>query len=155
MPLDDPRPEFRELAPWPPGTRFLAGPGSSKINYHLAPTPAPILAPPPGRQSMPSSPSAARAISRRSAGRGMRSGKGVSGPRQVYRAVQEEIGNRQGQRMDRSCDVRELPLDPAAIAQRASEIEIMLLALGWDVLRPTSKSSSGTAASFCHCEDWS
>jgi hypothetical protein len=26
MPLDAPRPEFRELAPWPPSIRFRAGP---------------------------------------------------------------------------------------------------------------------------------
>lgn len=39
MPLADPRPEFRPLAPWPPGTRFLDGPVERVVQGRLPPRP--------------------------------------------------------------------------------------------------------------------
>ena len=35
MPLDAPRPEFRELAPWPPALRFLSGPTERILQNQL------------------------------------------------------------------------------------------------------------------------
>jgi hypothetical protein len=39
MPLDAPRPEFRELAPWPPGTRFLDGRAERILQGQMPPRP--------------------------------------------------------------------------------------------------------------------
>jgi hypothetical protein len=82
MPLDATRPEFRELAPWPPDLRFLNGPVERIIQNLLPPRPDACSytgsTAPPWRP-MPSSPNAAAAISRRSAERGMPRGSGANG----------------------------------------------------------------------------
>jgi hypothetical protein len=39
MPIDAPRPEFRPLAPWPPGIRFLDGPVERILQNQLPPRP--------------------------------------------------------------------------------------------------------------------
>jgi hypothetical protein len=39
MPPLDPRPDFRELAPWPPGIRFLDGPAERILQGQLPPRP--------------------------------------------------------------------------------------------------------------------
>jgi hypothetical protein len=39
MPLDNPRPEFRELAPWPDGLRFLDGRTERVMQAQLPPRP--------------------------------------------------------------------------------------------------------------------
>jgi hypothetical protein len=39
MPLDAPRPEFRELAPWPPGIRYLNSRTERILQNQLPPRP--------------------------------------------------------------------------------------------------------------------
>jgi hypothetical protein len=88
MPLDAPHPEFRELAPMPAGIRFLDGPAERVMQGRLPrglTALARLPAAPPARPPTPISPSAARAILRRSTGRRMLRGSGASGPRRWHK----------------------------------------------------------------------